>query len=91
MHITLIPKKEGITKLTEFLPMSLCNVQCKITSKILVNRIRPLLGIHILETQGAFICGRRATDQIIIATEMVHIMPQKQRKQKFCAFKIDCL
>lgn len=71
--------------------MSLCNVQCKILSKILVNRIRALLGIHILETQGAFICGRRVTDQIIIATEMLHIMPQKQRKKKFCAFKIDCL
>lgn len=68
------PKKDGFTKLTGYRCISLCTVQYKILSKILFNQLRPLFGKCILETQVAFIPGRRTTDEIIIAKEMIHIM-----------------
>ncbi|XXG41080.1 hypothetical protein AAC387_Pa01g1625 [Persea americana] len=42
-NLILIHKKEGANKLEDFRPISLCNVRYKIISKLLVNRIRPLL------------------------------------------------
>lgn len=41
--ISLIPKCKGPENMGQFRPISLCNVPYKMISKILVNRIRPLL------------------------------------------------
>lgn len=61
-------------KLDDYRPISLCNVRYKIISKILVNRLRPLLEKTITKVQGAFIPGKRPSDNIIISRELLHHM-----------------
>ena len=57
--VTLIPKQLGPEKVSQYRPISLCNTIYKIVSKILVQRIRPLLPNFISPMQAAFLEGRR--------------------------------
>ena len=70
--ITLIPKVQNLERVTEFRPISLCNVIYKIASKVIVNRLKPWLNFIISETQSAFIADRFITDNILIEFESLH-------------------
>ena len=47
--IILIPKVKNPEKVSEFKPISLCNVIYKIVSKVIANRLKPLLNKIISE------------------------------------------
>lgn len=87
--ITLIPKIPGPETLSNYRPISLCNTVYKIVSKILVARLRPLLGKLISHYQSAFVPGRRGTDNAIIVQELIHTISKKKGKTWFMAIKID--
>ena len=57
-NIVLIPKVPYPESLDQYRPISLCNNSIKLISKLLANRIKPLLPQMIFEHQNAFIPGK---------------------------------
>ncbi|KAJ9554109.1 hypothetical protein OSB04_018154 [Centaurea solstitialis] len=88
--IALIPKVNSPSSLKEYRPIALCNVILKIITKVLANRIKPILPNIISANQTAFVKDRLITDNIIIAFEMLHSMQRNTRKKSGeVAIKID--
>jgi hypothetical protein len=87
--ITLIPKKQGTCNFNQFRPISLCNFCYKIISKILVNRLRPLLPKIIEPSQAAFVPGRWITESVVLAQEIMHNFKQSKKKKGNVWLKLD--
>jgi len=70
--LTLLPKSEGANHPSKFRPISLCNVIFKIITKVIANRIKPLMKLLIAPEQSGFVEGRQILDGIILIHEVVH-------------------
>ncbi|KAL8130357.1 LOW QUALITY PROTEIN: hypothetical protein V2J09_019512 [Rumex salicifolius] len=77
--IALIPKIENPSQICNFRPISLCNVLYKTVTKVLSNRMQPILGDLIGPTQ----------DNIILAQEIVHSMNYKKGAKGWMLLKVD--
>jgi hypothetical protein len=62
--LTLIPKANKPTTFDDFRPISLCNLCYKVISKIIANRIKPILSRSLSAEQLGFLQGRRIQDAI---------------------------
>ncbi|GJW81795.1 RNA-directed DNA polymerase, eukaryota, reverse transcriptase zinc-binding domain protein [Tanacetum coccineum] len=69
--ISLVPKIETPTKVSDFRPIACCNVIYKCISKILTNMIKNSLCKVVSPNQSAFIPGRQITDNILISQELL--------------------
>jgi hypothetical protein len=85
--LALIPKDTNPASFDRFRPISLCNASYKIIAKLLANRIKPLLGKLISESQGGFVKGRHILDNVILVQEAMH--SSKLRKEKGMLIKLD--
>ena len=88
--VTLIPKTNNPEYVTQYRPISLCNVLYKIFSKVLANRLKKILPSIITEHQSAFAKNRLITDNILVAFESLNCMKNMSTgKTGYMAIKLD--
>ena len=88
--ITPVPKVNNPELVSDFRPISLCNVLYKIFSKVLANRLKKILPQIIRKHQSAFTKNWNISNNILVAFETLHSMQNhKSVKEGFMANKLD--
>ena len=75
--ITLIPKSANTTSVSDFRPISCCNVIYKVIAKLLAVRLSHALVTIISPMQNAFLGGRLMTDNIHLVQELLRNYERK--------------
>lgn len=76
--------------MSDFRPISLCNVIYKVIAKVLANRMKNVLDTIISPFQSAFVPGRQIADNVIVGFECIHALNSKTKGGKgFVASKLD--
>nr|GEX15550.1 RNA-directed DNA polymerase, eukaryota, reverse transcriptase zinc-binding domain protein [Tanacetum cinerariifolium] len=86
--ITLVPKVSTPIKVTNFRPISCCNVAYKCISKIITNMIKNVLDTIVDKNQSAFIPKRHITDNILLTQELLKGYDYAKGPKR-CSMKID--
>ncbi|PKA62100.1 integrator complex subunit 11 [Apostasia shenzhenica] len=87
--VVLLPKVQNAHYPHHFRPISLCTTAYKIVAKILVNRMKEILGPLIAKEQAAFVPDRNIADNCILAQEVMHRFRTSASTSGLMALKID--
>lgn len=75
--------------MSQFRPITLCNVVVKLVIKVIVNRLKPLMGQLAGACQSSFIPGCQSEDNLVIMQEDIHNMKSKKGKKGCVAIEVD--
>jgi hypothetical protein len=81
-YLTLIPKKAEALEAKDFRPISLVHSFAKLVTKILANRLAPLLNTLVATNQSAFTRGRCIHDNYMLVQQTIKTLHHR---------KISCL
>ncbi|PNY12420.1 ribonuclease H [Trifolium pratense] len=87
--ICLIPKMNNPEYVKQFRPISLCNTNYKIVSKVIVERLKESMAYLISPFQTGFVPGRNIHENIVVAKEMAHTMHHMKGRRGAFAIKVD--
>lgn len=91
-NLALIPKIIIPSTPRDYRPICFCNVNCKVISEIIANKIKPYLGNFISPIQGSYMVESKVTNNTIIAHDILYSMRQKHThkgEQNTMTLKID--
>ncbi|KAJ4755627.1 RNA-directed DNA polymerase (reverse transcriptase)-related family protein [Rhynchospora pubera] len=84
-NLILIPKKDSPQLVSDYRPISVCNVIYKVISKLLSKRLQPLIPKMVSLFQTAFTPGRQIGDNIRVFREVIHTFSLSSfHKSCFC-------
>lgn len=87
--LNLIPKCENPKSYANFRLISLCNLFYKLITKIISNRLKPILARFISIEQFGFLKRRQILDPVGISQEIIHNI--KTKKLEALVLKLDLL
>jgi len=87
-YITLIPKKNDAVAAKDFRPISLVHSFGKLLTKILANRLAPLLDSLVSSNQSAFVRGRCIHDNFILVQQTVKVLHRQKVPSLFLKLDI---
>jgi hypothetical protein len=85
--VTLIPKVNSPSQISDFRPISLLGCLYKIIAKVLAKRLAKVIDSVISPNQSAFIKGRNLVDGVLVVNEIVDWA--KKAKKECLIFKVD--
>jgi len=86
--LILLPKVPHPQFVSEFRPISYCNVIYKTISKLIGQRVKQVLPFLIDQSQGAFIKGRELFYNVLICQDLARVYLRKNISPR-CILKID--
>lgn len=86
--IVLIPKSAEACRLQDYRPISCCNIVYKVITKILANRLKPILQASISKNQAAFLKGRSLGENVLLASELIRTY-RSPNCLRSCMLKVD--
>ncbi|GJX55885.1 RNA-directed DNA polymerase, eukaryota, reverse transcriptase zinc-binding domain protein [Tanacetum coccineum] len=82
--LTLVPKQKQPIKVSDYRPITCCNVVYKRISKIITNRLKNSLQKIVNLNQSAFIEGRLIQDNILITQKLLKGYDRKSEPKRCC-------